>query len=121
MSRFIDLAGKTFGRLKVIKLDTEKNTPQKYWICECSCGKTKSILGDSLRRGKTRSCGCYAKERVSETNWRNLTGVREKDFTIVSPTEERGSGGCIIWECQNSSGEKFLRESRYLEAEKLNI
>ena len=55
----IDLTGKRFGRLVVVKRDTSVpiGLPPK-WICKCDCGNEKSILGVSLRVGRTNSCGC---------------------------------------------------------------
>jgi len=29
-----------------------------YWLCQCDCGGTKEIIGTSLSRGFSLSCGC---------------------------------------------------------------
>ena len=57
----IDLHGKVFGRL----------IPFKYlggvghkWKCRCVCGKVAAIIGQSLREGHTKSCGCLWKEQA---------------------------------------------------------
>lgn len=55
----IDLTGKKFGLLKVIKRDTnieDSNDPR--WLCQCECGTIKSIRGSCLRSESTISCGC---------------------------------------------------------------
>ena len=63
MGKLIDLTGRTFTRLKVIKR-VEKPTNVKnqhaYWLCKCECGK--EIIADcsALLRGNTKSCGCYS-------------------------------------------------------------
>lgn len=55
----IDLLGKRFGRLTVIAEDPIRRNGERCWICECDCGNNAgSILGSSLRHGKTQSCGC---------------------------------------------------------------
>lgn len=65
--------GDIFGRWKVIELDNEKSINdkrgRKYYFCECQCdNKTiKSVRGDSLTSKKSTSCGCYNRERVSES------------------------------------------------------
>lgn len=51
-----DIVGKQFGELTVIK--RESYGPHASFLCKCSCGNTVSVRGDSLRRGKTVSCGC---------------------------------------------------------------
>jgi len=35
------------------------------WLCKCDCGKEKVINSYSVRKGKTKSCGCLQKEIVS--------------------------------------------------------
>lgn len=32
------------------------------WLCKCDCGKEFTTYGFSLRRGWTKSCGCFGKE-----------------------------------------------------------
>lgn len=66
MRHKIDLAGKRFGRLVVIK-DSGFRNPKGMvlWLCACDCGKQKIILGSNIRSGTTVSCGCYAAERAS--------------------------------------------------------
>ena len=39
MSKFIDLIGQTFGRLKVIKFTGKNKRGQSLWLCKCSCLK----------------------------------------------------------------------------------
>ena len=53
----IDLTGKTYGILKVVKLKGRKHRGT-VWECLCECGKIKDIKSNSLRRGATKSCGC---------------------------------------------------------------
>lgn len=60
---YIDLSGKRFGKLTVIKICSRKGwikggTRQAiYWLCKCECGKEIRVRGQSLRVGKTKSCG----------------------------------------------------------------
>lgn len=57
----IDLTGKRFGRLTVVKVDEEKSNRKTYWICQCDCGNIKSIRSDALK--VVQSCGCIKKEQ----------------------------------------------------------
>lgn len=61
MGKFIDLTGKKFGRLTVIKRGPNKGT-SVYWFCQCDCGAKRIIRGDALKQGKTKSCGCLQKD-----------------------------------------------------------
>lgn len=60
----IDITGQRFGRLVVIRRDGER-FGQVLWHCQCDCGSTKAIVGNTLRRGLAQSCGCLQKERTS--------------------------------------------------------
>jgi len=54
----IDLAGKKFGSLTVIKLHGSDKYNRKDWWCRCDCGKEKSVASRHLVQGKTLTCGC---------------------------------------------------------------
>lgn len=61
---FKDLTGLTFGRLTVIKRAGNIGDRRTTWLCKCECGNEKIIEGDSLRSGKTKSCGCIRSETM---------------------------------------------------------
>lgn len=65
---FIDLTGKRFGRLVVIKRVENGNRRSLRWLCRCDCGKETVVFGDSLKQGKTKSCGCLAREKAGFVN-----------------------------------------------------
>jgi hypothetical protein len=54
------MIGQKFNFLTVLKKDTERK--YNYYICECECGKFKSIRKDDLIKNSTKSCGCKKKE-----------------------------------------------------------
>jgi len=59
MAKRIDITGKNYGDLTVIKLSEQRNDYGKFlWECLCSCGDTTYVLGASLRAGHYKSCGC---------------------------------------------------------------
>ena len=64
MRTFKDLKAHRFGRLIVKELDKERSKQHIYWICQCDCGNTKSVMGCHLTRGLTKSCGCLVKENT---------------------------------------------------------
>lgn len=70
----IDLTGKRFGRLAVKKqVGIAQNPPHEaLWECECDCGNTKTIRGGSLRRGLTKSCGCYHSTQTRRSNFKRI-------------------------------------------------
>ena len=60
--KFIDLTGQVFGRLAVLEHEGKNKRGQHKWICKCTCGNNKTIIGDDLRSGHAKSCGCLIKE-----------------------------------------------------------
>lgn len=56
-----DLTGQIFGRLTVEKEGYRKK-PYIYWLCNCSCGKTKFVSTNGLKSGAVKSCGCLSPE-----------------------------------------------------------
>jgi len=60
--KFIDITGKRFGRL--VPMARTKIEGVSAFICECDCGRSKSIRSQSLRRGETTSCGCIRSEKM---------------------------------------------------------
>ena len=59
----IDLTGKRFGKLLVKGQILERgNRGQIKWECLCDCGNKHITSGESIRSGKSKSCGCLRKE-----------------------------------------------------------
>jgi hypothetical protein len=63
MSKIIDMTGKKSDRLIVLAWHPRGNRKGAMWLCRCQCGTKCVVLGYRLRVGKTRSCGCLARER----------------------------------------------------------
>ena len=66
----INLVGKKFGRLTVIKQVGDVIGSNSKWQCECDCGNYTVVLQNSITSGATTSCGCYNRE-VSAKNFEN--------------------------------------------------
>lgn len=63
-SKRIDLTGRKFGELKVVKLsDKRGNNNTLLWECKCSCGNIIYLQGYSLIHGHYKSCGCRRTEK----------------------------------------------------------
>lgn len=63
----VNAIGQRFGRLTVIEETTERKAGSICWICKCDCGNiTNPISYTALKRGHTKSCGCWSKEKHKE-------------------------------------------------------
>lgn len=72
MRKVIDLTGKQYGRLTVIKHIGKDKHNNAIWQCTCSCGNIINIRGATLRRGKANSCGCLHKELTKQLAKNNI-------------------------------------------------
>lgn len=62
MNRKINATGMIFGRLTVIR---RIESQPRRWECQCSCGNSTIVRWGDLQQGRTVSCGCFHRERVS--------------------------------------------------------
>lgn len=69
----INLVGKKFGRLTVIKRMDSDKWGHHRWLCKCNCGKEKTILGYNLSSDCTQSCGCLHNEGNNATHGHTQT------------------------------------------------
>ena len=54
----INLIGQVFGKWTVINKSEKRScNGEIYWHCKCDCGREKDVLSQSLRNGKSLSCG----------------------------------------------------------------
>lgn len=88
MAEIIDMTGKTFGRLKVLKRAENTKEGRARWLCECSCLEHNkvTVIGKYLRNGDTQSCGCLQKERATEASRK----VCKKPFNNYEEIEYEG-------------------------------
>ena len=64
--RVKDIKGEKFFRLTAIDSFSKRNPSgrsQVFWNCICDCGEKVQVLGECLRRGTTKSCGCWKEEK----------------------------------------------------------
>lgn len=109
MKEKIDLTGQKFNRLTVIGRSDKKGK----WCCRCDCGcpKDVTVSTSDLKNGRTKSCGCFKKERARETNtthglryhplynfWKNMKNrcynIKHKSCSHYS---EKGIYVCDRW------------------------
>lgn len=95
-----DLTNKKFNKLLVLYQaeDYISKNKKRYamWHCLCDCGKEVDVLQQSLKSGRTKSCGCLNSLRMKEYNKRN-----KKYNTYDLESKEYGIG-------YTSKGEEFI-------------
>lgn len=104
MGKLVDLTGKTYGRLTVKYRDTTKTGKSVYWVCQCECGNIKSVRGDRLKDGSTKSCGCLNNENIhrKQRNAKDITNIRFG--RLIAKEYIRSDKRGAIWLCQCDCG-----------------
>lgn len=83
MPALVDIVGNRYGRWAVIRRSGSR-TGLATWLCQCDCGTQKLVLGQSLRLGQSKSCGCLQRELISQrdrrTHGQTVGGVRPPEY-----------------------------------------
>lgn len=71
MGKYYSLEKLKFGKLTVLYrtsdyISPKSQKPRAVWHCICDCGNVCDVLGENLRRGNTKSCGCEQRETASK-------------------------------------------------------
>lgn len=118
MPKKLNLIGQRFGRLTVIReatIEEKKNLKGVFWYCLCDCGKEKITRTACLRSGDTKSCGCYNKERIAETQHNkiiDMTGQKYGSLTVLNYDDSRPSTETAWWcQCDCGAIKSILRDS----------
>lgn len=68
MAKFVDLTGKKFNKLTVIKrIKTRKNN-MIYYLVRCHCGVEKEMAGALVSGGFNKTCGCSRRDWILKMN-----------------------------------------------------
>lgn len=63
--QIVDLSWQRFDRLLVLD-DVRRGEHRVEWLCRCDCGAEFWVRANSLKTGRTRSCGCLRTPRSPE-------------------------------------------------------
>lgn len=128
MGNLIDLTGRKFGKLTVIRRAIKEEISDKkcsnaviYWVCQCDCGNETIVQGSALKSDRTKSCGCLSAESTRERTSHNLVGQRFGKLTVIrkatdneKPNTKDGKLG-NWWICDCDCGNKgVVKKGSYL-------
>lgn len=89
----LNLVGQRFGKLVVIE-----SMPPIYQKCKCDCGNEVVVATYNLTNHNTQSCGCYQKQRTSETTLKSLVGQRFGKLVVVERVDNNRFGH-VCYKC----------------------
>lgn len=99
---FVNLTGKTFGKLTVLGYAGKFGNGKKqhsHWWCECSCPEQtiKYIQYSSLKNGVTVSCGCYNRE-ITRLTFKTHGLTKSSEYSSYLMAQNR---------CNNSNSKDY--------------
>jgi len=118
--------GIRYSRLVVIEFAYQDWRGDAYWLCKCDCGNEIIVLGNSLQRRNTKSCGCLRKESASKKaknqidinnpNYKNgeHCGIHLKEILELKE-KRRKKDNYTCQECGILQGECLIKYDRILD------
>lgn len=103
MGKLIDLTGQRFGRLVVKERALNTSSGKTCWICLCDCGSQKIVVGNDLKSGKTKSCGC-ARDNI----FQDLTNQRFGKLVVQKRYSVNTKSGAPQWICKCDCGQTTI-------------
>lgn len=120
MTRALDLVGKSFNRWTVEDRLPNTTKGQTVFRCLCICGNRSEVLGSSLKNGKSKSCGCFAIEKIGSLNrthghtnsrtYNSWRGMRERCDNPKNKRYDRYGAVGISYSADWVDFEVFLRD-----------
>lgn len=91
------LIGQIFERLTIVGHATPTPAGLQRVMCRCICGTEKPVMLANLRKGRTKSCGCFSRERAPFKH-RTHGHRRTPEYGVWSTMRQR---------CTNPRSKKF--------------
>ena len=100
-----DIDNQKFGRL--IVLETYWNTSPPTVRCRCECGNEVVVRKSDVQSGHTLSCGCYQKERATQSNIEYHYGYISPYGIKIIEQARTNEKGQWLWTCECFCGKTF--------------
>lgn len=108
-----DLVGRIFNYWTVLEYDGNYSG-KHYWKCQCSCGTIRSVNGENLRDGTSKSCGCQSIDLRAQSNLANLANQKFGLLTVLYPQKDNDNK--YKWLCECECGKRILVPTAYLKS-----
>jgi hypothetical protein len=97
----LSLTGIGFGRWLVTGFAGLTTRGASMWDCVCICGNTGKVIGSSLIRGSSLSCGCLRSELTSSREKLDVIPIPVRFFSKVNKAGPMPNnpelGNCWVW------------------------
>ena len=76
-----DIVGQRFERLVAIERITKNS--RGYYKCLCDCGNVVVVRADRIKEGRTKSCGCYNRDKAKTGDARRVHGKHGTRLYVI--------------------------------------
>jgi hypothetical protein len=101
----VDLTGKRFGKLTVLKKLRKAENGSFKWLCKCECGNTTMTYTGNLNTGHTKTCGDrkvhFSTHSMSRSRPYRIWGAMMSRCHRESSTNYHNYGGKGIAVCED--------------------
>ena len=109
-----DITGQKHNRLTAIKYIRVNSCGQSVWLFLCECGTYSERAGTEVTTGRAKSCGCYNKERITETLIKDITNQKFGKLTALSI--DNNNSAVKKWKCRCDCGKYTVVDGTSLRA-----
>lgn len=97
-----DLSNMIFANWKALRKDKKGKRGQQFYLCLCICGNERVVSGNSLKSGKSKSCGCLRKKLCDSGKRKinDLTGKTFGNLYVVKRVESIKGQSVFLCECK---------------------
>ena len=96
------LIGQRFGALEVIEFTRRNDSNKLMYRCKCDCGNEIEVIGQHLKNGNTKSCGCYRKQVNTNRLTKDETNKTYGRLIVLEYDFNRDNEAW--WKCQCECG-----------------
>lgn len=104
----IDMLGQTRGRWQVLEYAGHNKHGHDFWKCRCTCplGTERVVLGSSLRKEQSKSCGCLRRDLEQD----RLLDIIGQPFgrLVVREIFGRDEHGEVLYLCDCECGRETV-------------
>ncbi len=118
MQKFKDISNQRFGKLIALSPIRIDGRAAMSWECICDCGNKTIVAGNTLREGRSKSCGCSINQsHILEFKKKNPQASEREILKERLKAHTMWNGECLEWTATISNGYgTFVHEKRVINA-----
>lgn len=91
---------------------------ERYYKCQCNCGTIRDVRAYHLKNGKSKSCGCFVRETMSNLKRIDIEGVKFGKLTPIKRVHHNNDKHLNHWLCKCDCGNEVIASTGSLRRNK---